>query len=369
MEKIKALLHILKNGKKSICYGAGTYGSQLIGFLRAYGLTLDYFVVSEGCDKKELYGVPIVNVKDIIDVNNYNWIIGVSEKYAGEIKSVLKEKHITPCFEMNKTDIKDIINDVLSANKEIHNIVPKDKRCFIMGTGETIRHQNIEALCDEDVFSCSYCSLLKKYEIIKPQYYILPALTRDWVSSSEAHKIYIREKIDFYSKSIISPIIICDYNDRQFIQYYRGFEGKKIYFLEQTGRWNEKRNSIYNLSRKTPSIQTGSIMMLKAAMYMGYKKIYLIGTEHDLVTHRYGHAYDMEILKKWGFDSLYEISVAQRSYIEKQKNRDILNMSLNMYNEYYYLHKIAKRNGIKIYNATKGGSLDEFERVEFDSLF
>ena len=29
----------------------------------------------------------------------------------------------------------------------------------------------------------------------------------------------------------------------------------------------------------------------------------------------------------------------------------------------------GKSNGIKIYNATRGGALEVFERVDFDSLF
>ncbi len=369
MERLKYLLDILKNGKQNICYGAGDYGQQLLGFLQTHGFDIDYFVVSENSNIEKLFGIPVVNIYDLKNSNNYNWIISVSEKYVQEIKTILKNKYINPCFIMNSNDINNIIKDALAVNKELYNIVPKNRRCFIMGTGETIKHQNLKLLQNEDVFSCSFCSLLEGYNDINPQYYILPALTSDMKKTELERETYIKEKIAFYSKSIISPLIFCDYNDRNYIRYYGGFEGKKIYYLCQSKKWNEQRKYIYNLCEKTPYIQTGSIMMLKVAMYMGYKEIYLIGTEHDLVTHKYEHAYDLERLKEYDANKLLQIALTSTKKIEQRSNREILSMSLNMYNQYFYLHNIARQEGIQIYNATDGGSLDEFKRIKFETLF
>lgn len=367
--RIQYLLEILKNGKKNICYGAGFFGQQLLGFIRANKLNIDYFVISQSDNNKKVFGVPIINIHDVTDISEYNWIISVSKKYVNEIKAILENKHIHPCFIMNDMDIEDIINNALSPNKEIYNIISSNKRCFIMGTGKTIKLQNLKLLQNEDVFSCSYCSLINDYKYINPQYYIVPALTRDPVSAGKQQEIYIRDEIAFKSKTITSPIIFCDYNDRNYIQYYEGFKGKKIYYLYQYGEWDEKNSCIYDLCKKTPKIQTGSIIMLKAAMYMGYKKIYLIGTEHDLITHKYTHAYDLIKLKELGFDELLNIALLQNINSENQSNREILRVSLNIYNQYYYLHNIAKQNGIQIYNATEGGALDEFDRIKFESLF
>lgn len=367
--KIESLLKIAKNGKKNICYGAGVYGQQLLGFLRAHGFDIEYFVISKLDKNEKIFGVPILNINNIMNYNEYNWIVAVSDKYVDEIKYVLETKSINPCYIMDNNDIEDIIKDALLPNEALNNSIQGNKRCFIMGTGGTIKLQNLKLLHNEDVFSCSFCSLIDDYEYIRPEYYILPALTSDPVHIGKERETYIREKIDFFSKTIISPIVFCDYKDRNYIQYYNGFKGKEIYYLQQTEKWDEKRTDVYNLCEKTPTIQTGSIMMLKIAMYMGYKKIYLIGTEHDLFTHKYGHAYDLELLKEMGFSELLDIALLQNIYVEKQSNREILHMSLNMYNEYYYLHSIAKYNNIKIYNATIGGSLDEFERIKFENLF
>lgn len=368
--RLNYLLEILGNGKKNICYGAGDYGQQLLGFLQAHGCHLDYFVVTENDKSNEtIFGIPVVEVNELVNVEGYNWIIGVSKKYIEEIKVILRSRQIQASFVISDEDIENIIRDALSANKEFQNIVPNDKRCFVLGTGRTIESQDLSHLYNEDVFSCSFISLIEKYKLINSQYYILPALANDPVYENGERKIYIREKMNFFSKTIISEMIFADYNDRNYIHYFGGFEGKKIYYLYQRGNWNKERKKIFDLCEKTPFIQTGSIMMLKVAMYMGYKKIYLLGTEHDLVTHKYGHAYDLKKLKKMGFDKLLEIALSQNMNLERKSNREILTKSLNMYNQYYYLHNMARENGIQIYNTTAGGSLDEFERVKYESLF
>jgi hypothetical protein len=54
----------------------------------------------------------------------------------------------------------------------------------------------------------------------------------------------------------------------------------------------------------------------------------------------------------------------------KELNKDYYPPSLdNQFLAYSAAKKFADENGIKIYNATRGGKLEVFERVDFDSLF
>ncbi len=41
----------------------------------------------------------------------------------------------------------------------------------------------------------------------------------------------------------------------------------------------------------------------------------------------------------------------------------------SMNRSYELCKEFAEKNGVKIYNATRGGKLEVFERVDFDSLF
>lgn len=59
---------------------------------------------------------------------------------------------------------------------------------------------------------------------------------------------------------------------------------------------------------------------------------------------RYGHFYKEEKLVSVGYEKQVHLA-------------------------YLSAKKYAEEHGIKIYNATRGGKLEVFERVDFDSLF
>ena len=85
---------------------------------------------------------------------------------------------------------------------------------------------------------------------------------------------------------------------------------------------------------------------------MGFEKIYLLGTDFTQkgnVGEKGNHIYDDIFTEKRKIvgNSFYDIALN----------------ALEIAKEY------ADAHGIKIYNATRGGKLEVFERVDFDSLF
>jgi hypothetical protein len=48
--------------------------------------------------------------------------------------------------------------------------------------------------------------------------------------------------------------------------------------------------------------------------------------------------------------------------------RFYLERLLTLWNQYEYLRRFAESKGIRILNATKGGVLDVFDRVEYEDL-
>jgi hypothetical protein len=92
--------------------------------------------------------------------------------------------------------------------------------------------------------------------------------------------------------------------------------------------------------------------MLQIAAYMGFSEIYMIGNDcnyaqpkmySDNVTY-------LDFKQKW-----------TRKQLEKQGNQ--------MLPQYEIARKYADEHGFKIYNATRGGQLEAFERVNFDELW
>ena len=111
--------------------------------------------------------------------------------------------------------------------------------------------------------------------------------------------------------------------------------------------------------------QSVTIDCIQLAIYMGFKYIYLVGVEHsEIVTGQYDYFYDRTQSVTGNKDtyasdngkvvSKFSTQLYTRNYLWKQ---------------YEKLKEIAEHNGIKIYNATKGGLLDVFDRVDYDLLF
>ena len=98
---------------------------------------------------------------------------------------------------------------------------------------------------------------------------------------------------------------------------------------------------------------------------MGFQEIYLLGTEHDaIVTGKYSHFYQ------------YSDSITSKENGETDAQGNLhstfsiqLKCICRLWEQYEILKKIAEKKGSKIYNATPGGVLDVFERVDFNALW
>ena len=88
---------------------------------------------------------------------------------------------------------------------------------------------------------------------------------------------------------------------------------------------------------------------LQIAVYMGFKNIYLLGM--DLV--------DMS-------QGVNQLPTYKHFYQEEETSRLWLDLILKGYKS---ARKYADTHHIHIYNATRGGYLEIFDRVDFDSIF
>jgi hypothetical protein len=95
---------------------------------------------------------------------------------------------------------------------------------------------------------------------------------------------------------------------------------------------------------------------LLLALYMGYRNIYLVGLDHDWLASPTKHTYFFDKDPHWRDDAAdfpYEI---------------IMESILRLWKSYRHLREFAFARGTRIFNATRGGFLDVFPRVEYESL-
>ena len=102
---------------------------------------------------------------------------------------------------------------------------------------------------------------------------------------------------------------------------------------------------------------TVTYAMLQLAVYMGFQKIYLLGIDHQYATEYANGKKRQNNVKNYSSLLADENDVSGFYLIDKTTLA------------YRAARKYADAHGIEMYNATRGGKLEEFERVDFDSLF
>ncbi|MBR6594821.1 MAG: DUF115 domain-containing protein [Clostridia bacterium] len=96
------------------------------------------------------------------------------------------------------------------------------------------------------------------------------------------------------------------------------------------------------------------------AVYMGFSEIYLLGVDHrfQISQNNRGEIVVDNSVKDYFCDKYNEDK--EKLYIPNTETSTLA---------YIAMKKGCEENGVRVYNATRGGMLEVFPRVDFDSLF
>lgn len=223
-------------------------------------------------------------------------------------------------------------NPKIEKYRNIHN----GKRCFIVATGPSLKMEDLDALAAHKEICISLNSIWRAFGATKwrPQYY----LAMDYRSIRDYKEIIEKENIacSFWGDTY-KGFDAVKYNERNLLHHF-------VY------EYSEKKYPKFSedFARKSYHGSTVTYNALQLAVYMGFKDIYLLGVDFSYIGQskdvKYGHFY-------------------------KEKKFTSVGYERQVYLAYLSAKKYADEHGIKIYNATRGGKLEVFERVDFDSLF
>jgi hypothetical protein len=241
---------------------------------------------------------------------------------------------------------------VLSANSRFHGI-HAGKRCFVIGNGPSLNSQDLGLLKKEITYTCNAFYLHPILSQWQPRYHshVDPRAFDGSVDMTN----WFRELCEkMPNTKFFLPL-----NARDSIVVKNQFPQERTYYCAFTGKMCVHLKSV-NITRPIPSVESASLFGIALAMYMGCNPIYLIGMDHDFLAAREvsTHFYNTGMVDDAGLNF-------DRSAIPYDKMlRDVL----RFWGGYRNLKKLADSKEIKIYNATNGGFLDVFERVEYESL-
>lgn len=205
------------------------------------------------------------------------------------------------------------------------------QRAFVIGNGPSLNITNLDKMAGEIAFGCNNLHLLYDETTFRPSHYV----------RAEGPVLFGPE--DFQESVDIHEGLGCE----MWMNYHFGKEGK--YNLIHSCAHNVKHFDSPECPHMLhlPMLCTfGSSVnvAVQIAMLKKYSPIYLVGCDLGYQDGKPSH-----------FDPNYENGHEQPA---RYANLDTLSA-----------HMIASRSGWPIYNATKGGFLEAYPRVDYDVLF
>lgn len=257
--------------------------------------------------------------------------------------------------------------DRLLQFKNIHS----GQRCFVMGNGPSLGKMDLSMLQNEIVFGCNNIFLLFDRIGWRPQYYtcvdsrVLPDRATeidDMLKSNPAMRAFFPciveehfgQRRRYGTRTILNP------------------GQNRSFFHEVQSSEKYLPASMFSPDADRYVVQpfTVAITMLQLAAYMGFSEIYLIGcdtTYHvpKTVTSDSGDATSDGALVSTADDDPNHFDPSYfgkgRKWHDPRPEKMI---------EHYQHAKVAlSGSGVQVFNATVGGALEVFPRVDYDGLF
>lgn len=238
--------------------------------------------------------------------------------------------------------------DILNKNRILKNIA-KGRRAFLLATGPSIKFENIKLLQGEDCFSISNFFLHEDINLLEPKIHFF----------APYHKPLILEEYISWLKKADETLpentsIALGHETKDLVDKYEIFKKREIYYVYLGSPYREE----IDITKPILPPQTGPLMIIPFLLYMGYKEIYLLGCDHNMLKD-YGHK--VEHFYKPSDDMRSNSSDDWLDIIEHHDS------SKNIFAQYLYYKKIIEKKGnkTKIINLSKNSWLKFFP---FDNL-
>lgn len=224
----------------------------------------------------------------------------------------------------------------------------KGKRCFLIGNGPSLKAEDLTVLQKNQEITFAFNRIYNIFDQTswRPTFYI----SQD-------------EKMLLGCADIVDQLELpCKFIPIQ-LHWYHGVDIHDATYFNMN--WQSVENPLKfhfseDCAQEIYCASTGMYTAAQLAVYMGFQDIYMIGVDHHF-----------HISVNNAGEIIVDDSV--KDYFTDQYNEDKDNLYIPNTEKstltYYAMKNHCDRLGIHVYNATRGGKLEVFPRVSFDSLF
>ena len=231
----------------------------------------------------------------------------------------------------------------------------KGKRCFIIGNGPSLTADDLELLKDEICFASNKIYKIYDKTSWRAKFYCVQDFEVATEMGQEMKIAMDQADATFFrmDKHDLLESLVLEYKNALMVPL-RWYLNKK----KKTKFSGDARSYLYDGT-------TVTYMAMQLAVYMGFEKIYFIGVDHNYPFYR-NEAGDCVEVDKNMAAHFYENSVkGEEANVSAHRSNNKFMQDVS----YSAAKAFCERNGnVTFYNATRGGKLDIFERVDLEDI-
>ena len=358
-----ACLNDFLNTVKYLCiknkiyiWGVCVYGTLLGKLFNHHGIQWNgYYDNFNEIENGYINGRPVYKGSEVKKEENVYFVLSMRDyepvkrqllEKGMDLEHILYFENITILDEIEDIiDISFVNQDKIKSFQNIHN----GDKCFIIGNGPSLCVKDLNKIYQSGLVSLACNLIFKCYDITqwRPKYYFFTDGVKNKKTFTDNNLLkYVSENCEYiFSRSNGD---LAKYNseiDNLILFKYMFSDSEDVYDFSS------------DCSQKIVIGHTVTYAMLQMAVYMGFKTIYLLGIDHNFSREQ---KEDGTIIKK---ENIKDHSSILGNY-SIWGVPDIMNVT----KAYISAKRYADEHDIKIYNTTRGGKLEVFERLEFDKV-
>lgn len=227
----------------------------------------------------------------------------------------------------------------------------KGERCFIIGNGPSLKAEDLTKLKKEYTFGMNTIFKIFPETPWRPTFY--------FVQDTKIIENFGKDIVSYGFDEVFVPLVK-DYNYRNLL---KNLSQAKCFIMPDAEKYPAENKFIYDLSKGViGNGLTITYACMQMAVYMGFSEIYLIGMDHSFSVNMRPDGtieYDKSVKSNHFGKDYAEGKMGTTFFLPKLQETELAYTTAKRFAEYH---------GLKIYNATRGGKLEVFERVNLDDI-
>lgn len=216
-------------------------------------------------------------------------------------------------------------------------------QCFVFGTGLSLKYIDLSLFSNKYTFGCNYLFMHKEFKKMEVKFYsIIGSIFELWNSPVpwDMPDILFRKLENAFEEE--TSHLFLHTSVETYIYKNKHFRNWPITYVQNNVTKNDDNLYKYDLDKPNDFMLGSHYFMIAAAIYMGFKEIYLFGLGYTYAPIQRCHFYDND-------------KALEDSKRIKDTPVDVKN---------HYIKNIAEKCGVQIYNVVPDG----FESPIYDTI-